>query len=388
LRTSFPECAKAAIAFYSEVELLGTALLGAAGRVPDLRTASQFRQLRSQWPSVSIAARLRRLLSHTTDRHLEDTSERFRSFVDAQLQLFAQCNSAECAYLYACVALTLRRAGFFAMEGGAGALASLLAESIRRAGGTVRLNTPVLRLAYDSRGYPSGVTLLSGETVTSSRAIVSNLTVWDTYGKLVGLDRTPQQIRKRLKALRGWGAYLIYASLSERVALALKADHISAVTTFSQTDEGDPILAQLNFAMNPQWDPRAPAGQRAATVHVFTPADEWFAFHEDESEQEVKDQAQLEVVWQRLHAAFPELGEGIEVIETATPQSYYANTRRKLGMVGSPGQSVEVFGPNSVSHRTHFPNLFMVGDTIFPGAGLAAVSQGALIVANEICTSR
>ena len=36
------------------------------------------------------------------------------------------------------------------MRGGAGALANRLAESIKRSGGRIRLDTPVLRLAYDS----------------------------------------------------------------------------------------------------------------------------------------------------------------------------------------------------------------------------------------------
>lgn len=385
LRTSFPECAEPAIEFYRNAELIGAALLRAACRVPDLRTAGRFRQWRALWPSVATAARLRTLMKDTTDLHLKGTSQRFRWFVDAQLQLLAQCSSAECAYPYACVALTLRRQGLFAMEGGAATLASLLAQSITRSGGTIRLNSPALRFAYDSRGYPAGVTLLSGETITATRAIVSNLTVWDTYGKLVGLDRTPLEIRKRLKTLRGWGAYLIYAGLEERVALSLPADHILAVSDSQQTAQYDPTNAQLNFALAPAWDPRGPAGHRAAIVHTFTNTDEWFAFHEDESEQEAKDQAQLETVWQRLHATLPELGDAIEVIDTATPQSYYADTRRKLGMVGGLGQSLDVFGPNSISHRTIFPNLLLVGDTTFPGAGLAAVSQGALVVANEIC---
>jgi phytoene dehydrogenase-like protein len=328
------------------------------------------------------------VLNDTTARHLEGTSDRFRHFIDAQLQVFAQCDSAECAYLFACVVLTLRRQGFFAIAGGAGQLADSLSHSITQTGGVVRLNTPALRLAYDSRGLPFGVTLLSGETVNASRAIVSNLTVWDTYGKLVGLDHTPLETRKRLKALRSWGAYLIYASVEERVAATLGADHVLAITNLRGADQYDPTTAQVNFAMTPQWDPRAPAGHRAATVHVSTNAEEWFAFHEDEREQEAKDQAELEMVWQRLHSALPELGDAIEVIETATPQSFYASTRRKLGMVGSPGHSPNAFGRDSFNHRTNFPNLFMVGDTIFPGAGLAAVSHGALVVANKICPPR
>ena len=53
-------------------------------------------------------------------------------------------------------------------------------------------------------------------------------------------------------------------------------------------------------------------------------------------------------------------------------------------MVGGVGQSLDVFGANSLNYRTALPNLFMVGDTVFPGAGVAAVTRSALIVANAI----
>jgi phytoene dehydrogenase-like protein len=226
--------------------------------------------------------------------------------------------------------------------------------------------------------------LLSGETITASKAIVSNLTVWDTYGKLVGLDHTPPEIRRRLKSLHSWGAYLIYTSVEESTATRLPADHLVALTQSVAGEALDPVAAQINLALAPSWDPRGPSGYRAATVHVFTEAEEWFVFHEDESENEAMDQAQLESIWQRLHQAVPELGAGIEVIDTSTPQSFYANTRRKLGMVGGVGQTLDVFGPHAISHRTHFPNLYLTSDTAFPGAGVAAVSHGALLVANEI----
>jgi phytoene dehydrogenase-like protein len=80
----------------------------------------------------------------------------------------------------------------------------------------------------------------------------------------------------------------------------------------------------------------------------------------------------------------PELGSSVEVIETATPRTFYENTRRRLGMVGGVGQSLDVFGPNSLSHLTAIPNLYMVGDSVFPGQGIAAVTQSGLIVANEL----
>ena len=122
----------------------------------------------------------------------------------------------------------------FAIRGGSAALATRLAESIRSSGGSVRLDSPVLRLAYDSAGNAVGVDLLSGEKVTASKAIVSNLTVWDTYGKLVGLNRTPLAMRKALQTLRGWGAYLLFLSLDEDAAEAW------LLTVFLRSTTGKP----------------------------------------------------------------------------------------------------------------------------------------------------
>src|SRR5258708_18285244 len=112
----------------------------------------------------------------------------------------------------------------FAIRGGAAALADSLQESIKRSGGKIRLDTPVLRLSYDSSGAAVGVDLLSGETVTASQAVVSNLTVWDTYGKLVGLNRTPAELRKQVNKLRGWGAYLLYLALDDTAQASMAAD--------------------------------------------------------------------------------------------------------------------------------------------------------------------
>jgi C-3',4' desaturase CrtD len=388
LHKTFPECADQAVAFYRETGVIGKALLRAASRLPDLRTASKSRRIGAFLPDVSTAVRIRSLIDHTTLPHLDGTSFRFRRFVDAQLQMFAQCSAVECAYLYACVALTLSRQGMFAIHGGAAALADRLTESIKKSGGTVRLDATALRLAYDSGGQAIGVDLLSGETLTTSRAIVSNMTVWDTYGKLVGLNRTPPEIRKSINSLRGWGAYLLYLGIHEAAAQDLPADHILTIADLQPGQPYDPALAQFTFASAPAWDPRGPAGQRAATLHVFTDVDQWFTFHKDETEHEERDQAALESLWARLHASITELGDSVEVIETATPRTFYDLTRRKLGMVGGVGQSLNVFGLNSVSHRTFIPNLFMVGDTTFPGTGVAAVSHSALIVANEIAPRR
>ena len=383
LRRTFPECAPQAVEFYQKLESIGGALRRAFRKAPELLSASKSRRAYSLLSEGRLAAEILRSQRLSTLDQLDGVSPRFCSFVDVQLQTLAQASSTNVPYLHAALALSGPRAGMFAIRGGASELASKLAESIKTSGGRIRLDTPVLRLSYDSNGAAVGVDLLSGETVTASKAVVSNLTVWDTYGKLVGLNRTPTEVRKQLNALRGWGAYLLYLGLDESASDSLAADHILALIDWQKDQPYDAETDQLVFAAAPTWDARGPEGKRAVTVHAFTDVDDWFTFHKDETELEEKDQQMLERCWHRLHRAMPELGSGIEVIETATPRSFYDLTRRKLGMVGGVIPTAEAFWLAGPSYVTSLPNLFIVSDTNSVG-GIEGLTRSAFLLADKL----
>lgn len=385
LRAAFPECPAGAVRFYRDASQTAEALRRAARHTPALANASKLQLMRLAAREPRLAPRILGARADTVARHLADTSERFRRFVDAQLQTFAQAPSGACSYLYAAVALNEPLRPVYALRGGAQALADTLVESIMKSGGTVRLDTTALRLAFDAQGRANGVTLLSGETIGATRAVVSNLTVWDTYGKLVGAERTPAHVRAQLKSLRGPGAYQIFLSLDEEAARRLPSDRIIALDDWQEGREFDAEGALFMLGAAPSWDARAPEGKRAASVTAFTDAEQWFTFHSDETEHEEQDARTLEALWSRLHAALPELGSGAEVFETATPRTFYERTRRRLGMVGGLARTPDLLeGPEALTHRTHVPNLLLVGDTVFPGAGLAPVTHSALVVANEL----
>ena len=259
---------------------------------------------------------------------------------------------------------------YYSIEGGPASVAERLAESIKRTGGTLRLNSPVLRLAYDETGNKAlGVDLLSGETVIARKAIVSNLTVWDTYGKLIGLNRTPLETKKLLKNLHGRGAYVVYASLEEPALGRLPGERFT--------------VADFTVAIAPAGG--APAGKRAVTITTDTDPTDWFAFQSSEEEYEERDQAALEDFWSRLHAALPELGADIEIIETANPRTYYDFTRRKLGMVLGIERSTDDAGSTEpLGHHTSLPNVFMIGDTVTATARMDAVVESAFSLANAL----
>ena len=338
LSAAFPECADAAKHFYSELHK-------AIDRTPN-----------------------------SVQSLLPDCSTRFREFIDAQLMMFLQRASEQCSIEAAQTVLDPQNP-VWAIGGGAQSVADSLAEAFKHHGGVLRLNSPALRTAFRADGVPVGVDLLSGEQVTATRAIVSNLTVWDTYGKLIGPGRTPRNIASAMKGLTSSGAYLLFLVMDAQDSHRLPNSRILLMDRSNQ-NTGTLIPDQMFFAAAP--DLVAPDGKIPVTVTTLTDAEEWFSFHEDHTTHEQQDQETLEEVWSRLHEAMPELRDSVEIIETATPQTYYEMTRRKFGMVGPTLASAPLITTRA------FPNVFIVSDTLCPAFGVSGVAELAYTTANAI----
>jgi phytoene dehydrogenase-like protein len=330
--------------------------------------------------------------------NLSATSARFRSLVDTQVRAFLHASVDQCSAAALRHVLAFPRAPLYRIHGEPATLAERLAQSIKLSGGTVRLDTPVLRLAYDQSGAAVGVDLLSGERVMATKAIVSNLTIWDTYGKLIGLNRTPPEIKKLLNSLQGTGAYVVYATIEEPASARLPGQHMLVATTPNDAD--DDWFSEITLAVN----------GGTVTLKSATDVNEWFTYHASEEDFEESDQAALERFWAKLHASVPELGSGIEIIETANPRTFYDQTRRKLGMVMGVQPHTGLEAPSSFelspglqsvpgrpteappgrqsskipSLQTVLPNLFVIGDTVTPLPNLAAVTETALSLADVL----
>jgi phytoene dehydrogenase-like protein len=342
LAAAFPECANAAIDFY--------------------RNLKEF----------AAATKTGELVSH----YLNECSLRFRRFIDVQLQTLAQRSSDECSYDDA--ARELGAKDYWGIKGSVQALADSLAKSLKTSGGSLRLNSPVLRFAYGPDGSPSGVDLLSGERVLATRALISNLTVWDTYGKLIGMRQTPPAVSSQLRQMRAWGAYQIFLSMERPVAERLSSRRILALTDWQQDQSYNPEYNQFVFSLPADFDERGAEEKVPVSLSAFTNVEDWFSFHQDHSAHEEQDQSVLETLWSRLHSAMPELGDSVEVVETATPQTFYESTRRKFGVIGQPSASFPTL------QISPFPNVFLVSDTAASSSGLTGVVQAALNVADLI----
>jgi len=302
---------------------------------------------------------------------LGNTTQNFHSFIDAQLSFLSQSTIDTGEPVRLTDTLKLATGDLWEIDGGAQSLADCLVDSFKKSGGRLRLNSPVLRLAYAGDGTPNGIDLLSGERVIATRAIVSNLTIWDTYGKLVGLRRTPPGISAQLREMSARGVYQIFMLIDEAAIASLPAPRMIFAST---VQEGLAAHMMLNVASNEQ---SALTQKRSATLTAYTDVNEWFAFHEDASWHEELDQATLERIWDSLHAVAPEVASGAEILGTATPQTYYESVRRKMGMVGAPS-------PAPSDSSTHLDNLFLLGDTAGQGIGLAGLAGQAYRLARSL----
>src|SRR5690242_17361369 len=326
-----------------------------------------FDELRKQFPEC--ADRAIEFYRNPALEKLATISPRFQSFIDTQLRGFLHTSIDQCSSVAAATALARVRGPLYEIHGGPATLAERLAESIKRSGGTVRLNTPVLRLAFDSSGAAAGVDLLNGEQVFAKKAIVSNLTIWDTYGKLVSLNRTPPEIKKLLNTLHGSGAYVVYTTIEASAIARLPSQRLLVAAPLSD----DESFTEFTLATH----------GNTATLKSATDVNDWFTYHASEEDFEDSDQSALESFWTKLHAALPELGGDIEIIETANPRTFYELTRRKLGMV--MGIASTEFPSSRISApSTVLPNLFIAGDTVAPAPDLAAIAEHALFLANHV----
>ena len=142
--------------------------------------------------------------------------------------------------------------------------------------------------------------------------------------------------------------------------------------------EGNTVFLSLS----PAWDAkRAPKNRRALTISTHTGLSTWWHLYEhDRAAYQARKAEYVERVLKAAQVALPHLREAAETILPGTPVTFERFTRRLDGWVGGFPQT-NLF--RAWSPRLD-PNLWLVGDSIFPGQSTAAVALGGLGVANAV----
>ena len=304
--------------------------------------------------------------------HLSDTPESLRLFVDAQLLISAQATSERANALYGAAALDLPRRGVVHLAGGMGSIAKTLVEAVRRNGGQVLYRHEVTRVRTKG-SFPVEVETKGGDRF-SAELVIANLTPWDA-ARLFDGDLPAPLYHLPPRPTDGWGAFVLYVGLDDTIISPDFPLHHQIILN-RPLGEGNSVFASLS----PGWDAsRAPAGQRALTLSTHTALDGWWELYEHN--RPAYEARKTELAAKMLTAAeiaLPGLRSAARLVLPGTPVTFQRFTRRARGWVGGFPQLnlLRTLGPRLS------PNLWLVGDSIFPGQSTAAVALGGLRVAH------
>eukprot|EP00955_Chlamydomonas_euryale_P021828 230278-Chlamydomonas_euryale.AAC.2 len=116
-------------------------------------------------------------------------------FIDAECYIFSTVAACATPMVTSGMVFSDRHYGGIRYpKGGVGTLARKLAEGIEQAGGAILYRANATCVLFDEAGAAAGVRLSDGREFRS-RAVVSNATRWDTFGRLLG-GREPPEAEK------------------------------------------------------------------------------------------------------------------------------------------------------------------------------------------------
>lgn len=214
----------------------------------------------------------------------------------------------------------------------------------------------------------------------SADLLVANLTPWNIAG-LMG-DEAPVSLRHLpTQPGPGWGAFVVYVGLDG-------ASLPAGFPLHHQVIVGEPLGEgrSVFLSLSPEWDAsRAPAGHRALTLSTHTRLEPWWElYHSNKPAYEALKNAYTERVLIAASRALPGLDSATRMVLPGTPVTFERFTRRLGGWVGGFPQVglFQNYAPRLAA------DLWMVGESIFPGQSTAATALGGLRVAQAILSSR
>ncbi len=316
----------------------------------------------------------------TTGRWLDTLGVRdpiARLFIDGQLMISAQVTAAQANALYSSIAIDLPRSGANHVQGGIGTLARTLAASLQAQGGRILYRREVTGIEVVN-GQVKRVHTNKGETYEAD-IVLANLTPWALV-KLLG-EATPAALQREVASRHStWGAFTLYLGVPNANLANVQADHFQIIKRADQPlGEGNSVFVSLSDADDTE---RSPAGYRAVTLSTHTHIEPWWELRStDPAAYEARIADYRDRLLDGAEQAIPGLRQHADLIMPGTPAAFQRFTRRPGGMVGGFAQT-SLF--NARGPHTGVGNLWLVGDSIFPGQSTAGVTAGALRVAAEV----
>ena len=263
--------------------------------------------------------------------------------------------------------------GAYQIKGSSQALADAYAARIAELGGTVRTGTRVTKVLVEE-GRAQGVVTDRGETFTA-RYVVSNADPFQTFFALVGEDKTPKALAKRIRSMKpGVSLVGVYLGLDVPPSFWHCSDHEMFYSTSLDADENyrnmmegryDKAAAAVTFYTN-LGDPfYSPPGKSVLVLHAYSDYKRW---PKDRAAYEARKQEVGDQLIALAERVFPGVREHVVVREMITPVSLAAFTMQYQGI--PYGWDFTVRQGLRLTNDTPIEGLYLAGSWTNPGHGV------------------
>jgi phytoene dehydrogenase-like protein len=362
---------------------VGTRLLAAAGNGPrlPLRTPSDLIHDARVLGLDGIAAASTSLVTVADVLRLmglaNDTP--FVSLIAMLLQDTAQAGPEFVPFANAAACLQAYRLGMRRPRGGMRALAEGIGERFACLGGELRTTTLVDRVEPDPDRAEGYVVVTRRRERIRARHVAFNMPI-DRAAFLLDRSLEGRLARCESRSRAAWSAFTGYLVMRDE---AVPDDG----TLFHQVlrDYDAPIHDGNNvlISLSPPGDlGYGPEGVRVATLSTHVRPADWVGL--DKQAYRDRKNSYSSRLMAALGRALPDAPQALVHAEFGTPLSFQRYTRRRDGAVGGPPVRRTNSNFLAVGSDVLGGNLWLVGDSVFPGQGTLAVVIGARRVLERI----
>ncbi|OKH25956.1 all-trans-retinol 13,14-reductase [Hydrococcus rivularis NIES-593] len=258
--------------------------------------------------------------------------------------------------------------------GGSGAIVDALIRGFQRWGGELWVGTHVEQILVKS-GKVIGVKLRKGEIIKAP-IVISNATIWDTYGKLLKPEDLPRTYREEALKTPAIESFM-------HLHLGIKADGLEELTGHHVVvhDSKQDIAKPGNTCMisiPSVWDCNlAPEGYHV--VHAYT-LEAYEGWQKDEKYED-KKREKAQFLYCALEKVIPDIRQRITLELIGTPLTHSHFLRRFQGTYGAAIAAGKGMFPGC---HTPISGLYRVGDSTMPGIGVPAVAASGILCANTL----
>ncbi len=326
---------------------------------------------------LRLASVMGRSFADVLRRHDVWEFEPMRQYADAVCQITVQASAERAEAPFALAAMDYFFRGTGHIHGGIGHLAHAIADQIEDFGGSMRFADPVTAIEREAGGWRVD----SRRSDLRARSVVANLLpsgVADILGRDVDDIDALRELQRGVES--GWGAAMLYLGVDASKIDGDSAHHLQLVgDPDAEFQEGNHIFCSISAADETE---RAPDGQRTVTVSTHVDMQRLYAGASDERA------AYIDAVHQRMRDTLkrraPEVSNAVVFEMTASPRTFERFTGRRRGYVGGIPRTTGLHNYRNLSPQEVVDDLYIVGDTVFPGQSTLAVALGGVRVAEAI----